>query len=123
MEHVGSHPGEKGKGGQFVADGGLRARGGKLAVNTDGGGLCNNHPGMGGMMKILEGVRQIRGEASVLSLVTVSVTFRIDTLSTCWIIVYWPWMNEAPCFASIPAEPPPPNPPPSCDIIPPSALF
>jgi acetyl-CoA C-acetyltransferase len=54
---------EKGKGGPFVADGGLRARGGKLPVNTDGGGLCNNHPGMGGMMKILEGVRQVRGEA------------------------------------------------------------
>ena len=54
---------EKGKGGQFVADGGLRARGGRLPVNTDGGGLCNNHPGMGGMMKVLEGVRQIRGEA------------------------------------------------------------
>jgi acetyl-CoA C-acetyltransferase len=54
---------EKGKGGEFVADGGLRARGGKLPVNTDGGGLCNNHPGMGGMMKILEGVRQVRGEA------------------------------------------------------------
>jgi acetyl-CoA C-acetyltransferase len=54
---------EKGKGGQFVADGGLRAKGGKLPVNTDGGGLCNNHPGMGGMMKILEGVRQVRGEA------------------------------------------------------------
>src|SRR6266568_6753940 len=54
---------EKGKGGPFVADGGLRARGGKLPVNTDGGGLCNNHPGMGGMMKVLEGVRQVRGEA------------------------------------------------------------
>jgi acetyl-CoA C-acetyltransferase len=55
---------EKGKGGQFVQDGGLRARGGKLPVNTDGGGLCNNHPGMGGMMKVLEGVRQVRGEAA-----------------------------------------------------------
>jgi acetyl-CoA C-acetyltransferase len=54
---------EKGKGGQFVSDGGLRAKGGKLPVNTDGGGLCNNHPGMGGMMKVLEGVRQVRGEA------------------------------------------------------------
>ena len=54
---------EKGKGGPFVADGGLRARGGRLPVNTDGGGLCNNHPGMGGMMKVLEGVRQVRGEA------------------------------------------------------------
>jgi acetyl-CoA C-acetyltransferase len=55
---------EKGKGGEFVADGGLRARGGRLPVNTDGGGLCNNHPGMGGMMKILEGVRQVRHEAN-----------------------------------------------------------
>jgi acetyl-CoA C-acetyltransferase len=55
---------EKGKGGPFVADGGLRARGGRLPVNTDGGGLCNNHPGMGGMMKVLEGVRQVRGEAA-----------------------------------------------------------
>jgi acetyl-CoA C-acetyltransferase len=55
---------EKGQGGRFVADGGLRARGGKLPVNTDGGGLCNNHPGMGGMMKVLEGVRQMRGDAA-----------------------------------------------------------
>jgi acetyl-CoA C-acetyltransferase len=55
---------EKGQGGHFVEDGGLRARGGKLPVNTDGGGLCNNHPGMGGMMKVLEGVRQMRGDAA-----------------------------------------------------------
>jgi len=54
---------EKGKGGPFVADGGLLARGGKLPVNTDGGGLCNNHPGMGGMMKVLEAVRQLQGTA------------------------------------------------------------
>jgi acetyl-CoA C-acetyltransferase len=54
---------EKGKGGAFVADGGLLARGGRLPVNTDGGGLCNNHPGMGGMMKVLEAVRQLEGSA------------------------------------------------------------
>jgi acetyl-CoA C-acetyltransferase len=54
---------EKGKGGAFVADGGLLSPNGKLPVNTDGGGLCNNHPGMGGMMKVLEGVRQVRHEA------------------------------------------------------------
>jgi acetyl-CoA C-acetyltransferase len=41
----------------------LLSPGGNLPVNTDGGGLCNNHPGMGGMMKVLEGVRQVRGEA------------------------------------------------------------
>ena len=55
---------EKGKGGAFVADGGLIAGQGRLAVNTDGGGLCNNHPGnKGGMVKLLEAVRQCRGEA------------------------------------------------------------
>jgi len=54
---------EKGKGGAFVADGNLISGNGKLPVNTDGGGLCNNHPGMGGMFKILEAVRQMQGTA------------------------------------------------------------
>jgi acetyl-CoA C-acetyltransferase len=53
-----------GKGGALVADGGLIAGSGKLAVNTDGGGLCNNHPAnRGGMTKVIEAVRQLRGEA------------------------------------------------------------
>ncbi|WP_067670876.1 thiolase domain-containing protein [Nocardia miyunensis] len=54
----------KGQGGKFVADGALRAPYGRLPVNTDGGGLCNNHPGMGGMSKIVEATRQLRGEAA-----------------------------------------------------------
>ncbi|WP_439361863.1 thiolase domain-containing protein [Bradyrhizobium sp. DASA03007] len=55
---------EKGRGGSFVADGKLISGVGKLPVNTDGGGLCNNHPAnRGGMTKILEAVRQLRGEA------------------------------------------------------------
>jgi len=55
---------EKGEGGAFAADGGLISGSGRLAVNTDGGGLCSNHPGgRGGMTKILEAVRQARGEA------------------------------------------------------------
>ncbi len=55
---------ERGKGGAFVADGKLISGQGPLAVNTDGGGLCNNHPAhRGGMTKIIEAVRQIRGEA------------------------------------------------------------
>jgi acetyl-CoA C-acetyltransferase len=55
---------KKGEGGRFVADGGLISGIGKLPVNTDGGGLCNNHPAnRGGMIKILEAVRQLRGEA------------------------------------------------------------
>jgi len=55
---------KKGEGGKFVADGNLIAGSGKLPFNTDGGGLCNNHPGnRGGMTKIIETVRQLRGEA------------------------------------------------------------
>jgi acetyl-CoA C-acetyltransferase len=55
---------EKGQGGRFVADGNLISGVGKLPFNTDGGGLCNNHPGnRGGMTKVLEAVRQLRGEA------------------------------------------------------------
>ena len=54
---------EKGKGGTFVADQGLRAPDGRLPFNTDGGGLCNNHPAnRGGMTKVIEAVRQLRGE-------------------------------------------------------------
>lgn len=55
---------EKGRGGAFVSDGALVAPHGRLPFNTDGGGLCNNHPGnRGGMTKIIEAVRQLRGEA------------------------------------------------------------
>jgi acetyl-CoA C-acetyltransferase len=54
----------KGQGGRFVMDGNLISGVGKLPFNTDGGGLCNNHPGArGGMTKIIEAVRQVRGEA------------------------------------------------------------
>jgi acetyl-CoA C-acetyltransferase len=54
----------KGEGGAFVADGGLVSGTGKLAWNTDGGGLCNNHPmNRGGITKAIEAVRQLRGEA------------------------------------------------------------
>jgi acetyl-CoA C-acetyltransferase len=54
----------KGQGGKFVSDGNLIAGSGKLPFNTDGGGLCNNHPAnRGGMTKVIEAVRQLRGEA------------------------------------------------------------
>jgi acetyl-CoA C-acetyltransferase len=56
---------ERGKGGQFVTGGTLQAPYGKLPFNTDGGGLCNNHPtNRGGITKIIEAVRQVRGEAN-----------------------------------------------------------
>jgi len=55
---------EKGKGGKLVADGNLISGTGKLPFNTDGGGLCSNHPAnRGGLTKVLEAVRQLRGEA------------------------------------------------------------
>jgi acetyl-CoA C-acetyltransferase len=55
---------KKGEGGKFVADGNLISGIGKLPFNTDGGGLCNNHPNnRGGITKIIEAVRQLRGEA------------------------------------------------------------
>src|SRR6201996_5178159 len=55
---------KKGEGGKFVADGNLISGVGKLPFNTDGGGLCSNHPvNRGGQTKIIEAVRQLRGEA------------------------------------------------------------
>ncbi|KAA9164374.1 thiolase domain-containing protein [Amycolatopsis acidicola] len=55
----------KGEGGKFVEDGTLRAPHGALPVNTDGGSLCNNHPAnRGGLIRTLEAVRQLRGEAA-----------------------------------------------------------
>ena len=55
---------ERGAGGQFIASGALRAPHGELPFNTDGGGLCNNHPAnRGGMTKVIEAVRQLRNEA------------------------------------------------------------
>jgi acetyl-CoA C-acetyltransferase len=54
----------KGQGGTFVSDGNLISGVGTLPFNTDGGGLCNNHPGnRGGLTKVVEAVRQLRGEA------------------------------------------------------------
>ena len=56
---------EKGDGGKFVMDGALQAPFGRLPFNTDGGGLCNNHPAnRGGITKVIEAVRQLRDEAA-----------------------------------------------------------
>jgi len=55
---------DKGAGGRFVEDGNLISGVGRLPWNTDGGGLCNNHPAnRGGITKAIEAVRQLRGEA------------------------------------------------------------
>jgi acetyl-CoA acetyltransferase len=52
---------KKGEGGAFV-EGGRIAPGGEIAVNTNGGGLSYNHPGMYGLLLLIEAVRQLRGE-------------------------------------------------------------
>ena len=59
LEDLGFCP--KGEGGRFVS-GGTIAPGGKLAVNTSGGGLSYCHPGMYGLLVMIEAVRQVRGE-------------------------------------------------------------
>lgn len=59
LEDLGFCP--KGEGGRFVEDGAI-APGGRLAVNTNGGGLSCVHPGMYGLFLLVESVRQLRGE-------------------------------------------------------------
>jgi acetyl-CoA acetyltransferase len=51
----------KGDGGPFVASGAI-APGGALPLNTNGGGLSYQHPGMYGLLLLVEAVRQIREE-------------------------------------------------------------
>lgn len=60
LEDLGFCP--KGEGGRFVEEGVLRP-GGKLPLNTDGGGLSCTHPGMRGIFLLIEAVRQLRGQA------------------------------------------------------------
>lgn len=52
----------KGEGGAFVENGGI-APGGRLPVNTNGGGLSCTHPGMYGIFALIEAVQQLRGQA------------------------------------------------------------
>jgi acetyl-CoA acetyltransferase len=52
---------KKGEGGPFVSEGCIAPKG-ALPVNTNGGGLSYCHPGMYGLLILIEGVRQLRGE-------------------------------------------------------------
>jgi len=49
-----------GEGGDFVS-GGRIGLGGALPINTDGGGLSSNHPGMRGIFLVIEATKQLRG--------------------------------------------------------------
>ena len=58
LEDMGFCP--KGEGGRFVSDGAI-APGGRLPVNTNGGGLSCVHPGMYGLFTMVEAAQQIMG--------------------------------------------------------------
>jgi acetyl-CoA acetyltransferase len=53
----------RGEAGPFVVEGNT-GPGGRLPMNTNGGGLSYTHTGMYGMFAILESVRQVRGQAA-----------------------------------------------------------
>ena len=53
---------ERGEAGPFIEEGNTRP-GGRLPLNTNGGGLSYTHTGMYGMFALQESVRQVRGEA------------------------------------------------------------
>ena len=60
LEDLGFVP--RGESGAFVAEG-HTSTGGRLPVNTNGGGLSYTHSGMYGMYALQESIRQLRGEA------------------------------------------------------------
>ncbi|MDA8148437.1 MAG: thiolase [Actinomycetota bacterium] len=53
----------RGEAGAFIAEGNT-SPGGRLPMNTNGGGLSYTHTGMYGMFLVQESVRQLRGEAA-----------------------------------------------------------
>jgi acetyl-CoA C-acetyltransferase len=57
---------KKGEGGAYVTGGRLRFDRPKdgPALNTDGGGMSSNHPGMRGIFLLIEATRQLRGEST-----------------------------------------------------------
>jgi acetyl-CoA C-acetyltransferase len=56
---------KKGEGGALAAGGHLAFdQTGGPALNTDGGGLSSNHPGMRGIFLLIEAARQLRGEST-----------------------------------------------------------
>jgi hypothetical protein len=61
-------PGARGEAKDFIWERNT-APGGKLPINTNGGGLSYTHTGMYGMFALQESVRQVRGTADRKSVV------------------------------------------------------
>ena len=59
---------KKGEGGAFVSGGRIGPKG-SVPVNTNGGGLSYCHPGMYGLLILIEAVRQLRGECGARQVV------------------------------------------------------
>lgn len=73
MEECGLAP--RGEGGAFFAEG-HAAVGGKLPVNTHGGMLSHAHAGaVGGLMSIIEAVRQLRGDCGARQVAGANAAF------------------------------------------------
>ena len=70
LEDLGFCP--KGEGGRFVADGHIKP-GGSLPVNTNGGGLSCVHPGMYGLLTMVEATQQLMGLAGQRQIPSVDI--------------------------------------------------
>ncbi len=85
----------KGEAGAFIAEGNTEP-GGRLPLNTNGGGLSYTHTGMYGMFAIQESMRQLRGEAGERQVkdCTISVTHGVGGMfAAAGTLV---WTNEPP---------------------------
>lgn len=79
----------RGEAGAFVAEGNT-APGGRLPLNTNGGGLSYTHTGMYGMFAIQESIRQLRGEAAAqVAGVELGVTHGIGGMFTAASTLVW----------------------------------
>lgn len=63
----------KGEAGAMVSSGAI-SPGGRLPVNTNGGGLSCNHPGMYGLFTVIESVEQLRGSAGARQIEGVEIS-------------------------------------------------
>lgn len=86
---------KRGEAGAFIAEGNTEP-GGKLPLNTNGGGLSYTHTGMYGMFAIQESMRQLRGEAGARQVkdCTISVTHGVGGMFAAAATLVW--TNEPP---------------------------